>query len=136
MLFKETDNLEEAFHTLKHELKRGYLDKRHPFRYVALSTVHENKPFSRYVVLRKIDEDFNMLIYTDSRSQKTDHIAINEHVNLLLWHPGKKVQVRVEGRAELAKDKEAMAQTWAGMNEESRKAYISESALGKKIESP
>jgi pyridoxine/pyridoxamine 5'-phosphate oxidase len=136
MLIKETDSLDEAFRTIKHELNRGTLDRRHPFRFVVFSTASGNKPFSRYVVLRKISENLNMLIYTDTRSGKIDQIKENEHANLLFWNPGKRIQVRVEGMPWIVDDRKMYDQTWDAMSDESKRAYLNKLAPGAEIDSP
>lgn len=59
MLFKAEDPKNEIFTTISHELHRGSLDRKHPFRFVVLSSSTENEVESRYVVLRKVGQDLH-----------------------------------------------------------------------------
>ena len=54
------------------ELRKGTFKKKHPFKNVVLTTVNEKIPKSRWVVFRKLTLQQNLLIYTDSRSEKIE----------------------------------------------------------------
>lgn len=89
--------LMKLLETAKQELIRSNADYRHPFKLLTLATVdHTNTPQLRTVVKRNIDIDFQVLIYTDSRTPKVDQISANEMVSALWYHPKKKLQVRME----------------------------------------
>lgn len=88
------------FQQAKSELFRSNADKKHPFRYCQLSTLSEY-PETRTVINRKIGLDFSVLIYTDSRTPKVQHIQTNNKVSALFYHPKKRLQIRVKGLASI-----------------------------------
>ncbi|MEM6830901.1 MAG: pyridoxamine 5'-phosphate oxidase family protein, partial [Bacteroidota bacterium] len=98
MLISPKDELTTVFETVKHEIHRATLDKKHPFRFVVLSTFGSSIS-SRYVVLRKVSENFHPIIYTDLRSQKVGDIRSHKSIQLLFYHPQKRVQVVISGEA-------------------------------------
>ena len=85
MLINKWIDLKEVFSTVKHELYRGALDNKHPFRFVVLGTLSDVGPESRYVVLRMIDEQLNFFIYTDQRTEKVKSIELDPRVSLLFY---------------------------------------------------
>ncbi|MFK7970361.1 MAG: pyridoxamine 5'-phosphate oxidase family protein, partial [Bacteroidia bacterium] len=68
------------------ELLRANADKRHPFRFFTLATL-DKYPEVRTVVLRKAKPDFDIVLFTDSRSPKVRHIQASPHVSALFYHP-------------------------------------------------
>ena len=120
----------------KEELVKGTAERGHPFRYFTLSTVSDNKPRQRTVVLRKLLSDYTLLFYTDTRSQKVQEIANNPHVSALFYHPKKLMQVKLEGRAEIITDCEILNSYWRAIPESSRKDYITSFAPSSHISSP
>ncbi len=133
MLITRDQSLEEALAIIKHEIHRGALDKKHPFRYCIMSTFGETFPESRYVVLRKVDQDLNCFIHTDSRSQKINEIKSDHHCTLLFYHPSKKLQIRLKGKILSEPDTSKLR---TSMSANARKAYSSVKAPGKKISKP
>lgn len=82
------------------ELLRANADKKHPFRFFTLATMAQY-PEVRTVVLRKSMPDFSVVLFTDSRSPKVNHIQTNPHVSALFYHPKKSLQVRIRAKAHL-----------------------------------
>ncbi|MBO3116975.1 pyridoxamine 5'-phosphate oxidase family protein [Winogradskyella sp. DF17] len=121
---------------IKAELINGYAKKRHPFRYFTLATVHKKAPRQRTVVLRKLLPDFNLLFFTDLRSQKVEDIKNNNTVSALFYHPKKLIQVKVDGKAQFVEDKHTLKTYWNNIPEHSRKDYITASAPGTPIANP
>ncbi|MGD1848998.1 MAG: pyridoxamine 5'-phosphate oxidase family protein [Salibacteraceae bacterium] len=100
MLIAPSDSLAEVWQTLKQELRRGAVDKKHPFRFVVMSTAGEGV-HSRYVVLRQVQEDFGLVIYTDARSRKLPQLQADHRCQLLFYHPKKQVQVIVSASVDV-----------------------------------
>ncbi len=88
------------------QLTRATADRRHPWRWPALSTVtQEGAPSVRMVVLRQVDTSRQTLsVFTDVRSAKVGQIAREPRVSLLFWHPGKRWQLRADGIATVSED--------------------------------
>ncbi|MEL7146773.1 MAG: pyridoxamine 5'-phosphate oxidase family protein [Bacteroidota bacterium] len=135
MMLSKNDNLEVAWHTVVHEIKRGALDKKHPFRFVVLSSIAKEKPSSRYVVLRQVDDQLGCFIYTDYRSAKIDDFQHTNAASLLLYHPKKRAQIRMDGTVEIHREDAMALKHWEYVQGEARKAYTSTLAPGAKIES-
>ncbi|NRB82888.1 MAG: pyridoxamine 5'-phosphate oxidase family protein [Winogradskyella sp.] len=125
----ELEFLEKA----RRELINGYVKKRHPFRYFTLATIEDGKPRQRTVVLRKIVDDFVLLVYTDERSQKVADIANNPNVNALFYHPKQLLQIRIDAKAEIITDADQLKRYWQNIPENSRKDYITVDSPGTTI---
>lgn len=136
MLINKGIDLKEVFSTVKHELHRGVLDNKHPFRFVVLGTLAETGPDARYVVLRMIDEQLNFFIYTDQRTGKAKSIEIEPRVSLLFYSPQKRVQVRVKGTAVLHHGNEEAQKHWNRVQGLAQKAYHSRLAPGSVLDRP
>ena len=101
MLFSHSESPTEIWQSIKHELHRGALDPKHPFRFVNLGTLGNGIPQVRTVVLREVTQNMGFLVFTDFRSEKVKEIQ-NSHLTALhFYHPKKMLQVRVEAKAEI-----------------------------------
>jgi len=125
------------FEELSNELHKGVNKKGHPFRYLTMATVGNSKIARlRTVVLRQVSENLNLTIYTDGRTKKIEHIDQNNWVSLLLYHPKSLLQLKIEGKAVIVKDKERLQRCWSGVQPSSRKDYITETTPGTEIDNP
>lgn len=136
MLFTCEDSLEDIFQDIKHELNRGALDPKHPFRFVSFATQGEEGPDVRYVVLRTIDKGFNFYFYTDARSSKVSQLIKDRSAVLLFYHPGKRVQIKVSGKVEIHQKNELSTSFWSSVQGDSQKAYNSVLAPGTTVSDP
>lgn len=64
---------------------------------MVLSTVKDNRPSSRIVLLKAI-EDGSFVFFTNYKSKKAQEIAANENASLLFYWPQLEQQIRIEGR--------------------------------------
>lgn len=135
-LIEPNHSLNEIFEIVKGEFKKAVALKRHPFKYVTLSTSDGTNVNSRCVVLRKFTNSNSFLIFTDARSEKMQDLKSNDNCSLLFYHNGKKLQVRVNGKAIFYQNNELTKQYWAGVKGNSDKAYTSVIPPGNKIEKP
>lgn len=114
------------------ELGRSNVDRRHPYRSMMLAT-HATFPEVRTVVKRDFDFDKRLItFYTDRRTPKCDQISKNSKVSLLLYHPKKKLQLRIYATATLlstdhAKHKKALNQI---SNSKSKNDYLTKHTPG------
>lgn len=136
MLINPNDPLEQVFRSVCSELARGVLDKRHPFRYMIMSTVGTEEIAARYVVLRKVDEDLNLYFYTDLRTEKIRQLQKNDSCTLLGYHPNKKAQLRINGRASIHCQDALAREHWKNVQGRAQKAYNPVIAPGKPINHP
>ena len=125
MLYKSEDSLNDIFDAIRHELNRGALDSKHPFRFVSMATLSEEGPDVRYVVLRKIDKEFNFYFFTDLRTSKVAQLNKDNRITLLFYHPGKRVQIKVTGLAEIHMNDSLSQNFWSQVQGEAKKAYNS-----------
>ena len=77
-----------------------------------------------------------MTFYTDSRSKKILHIKENNKVSLLLYHPDKLMQLRIEGLAIRERDEEVLQAHWSRVEGGSQKDFTTTSAPGTEILNP
>ncbi|MFT6962094.1 MAG: pyridoxine/pyridoxamine 5'-phosphate oxidase [Flammeovirgaceae bacterium] len=119
------------------ELIRGSVDRKHPFRFVTLSTIGKhNFPESRLVVFRKFDkENKKIRIYTDSRSEKMADLELNQQkCALLFWNQKKRWQIRIHAKAAFVKGEEA-EQAYQSLPEAGQDAYNSQLPPSTKVDS-
>jgi pyridoxamine 5'-phosphate oxidase len=76
------------------------------------------------------------VFYTDSRTQKINDIQNNSEFSALFYNSKKKLQIRVEGKAELITDQEQIATYWHTVQESSKKDYTTNRAPGTLIKNP
>ena len=136
MLIKPSATLGVVFQDVQQEIRRGVLDKKHPFRFITLCTVQNGIPEARYVVLRKVDEEFNFYTYTDVRTSKVKAIQSNPMVSALLYHPQTRVQVRVLASAIIHHKDSSASDHWSRVQGDAQKAYNSILAPGEFISVP
>jgi len=136
MLIKPNDSLSDVLSNTIHEINRGSLDKRHPFRYVVLSTVNNDIINSRYVVLREVDDGLNLYFHTDNRTAKIDDLKENKSFALVMYHKSKKAQVRINGIATIHNSDQLANKHWENVTGNGKKAYGPLISPGTIINSP
>lgn len=136
MRFSATDSLVDIWQMLLHELHRGALDPKHPFRYLTVATLGDQFPQVRTVVLRQFTADLEFLVYTDARSSKVQELFEVPRVSLLFYHPKKQVQVRVQALATVHVEDELAQAHWMRVSEKRKSEYQSELGPGKQIMHP
>lgn len=115
-------------------LVRATVDKKHPWRVVALGTQGADGPNVRNVVLRAAQPDVNrLLIYTDRRSLKIQDLSVKPAAALLFWNPRSQSQLRVWAAAHPETDAALVDQTWSRIPEYARQDYATLSAPGEKL---
>ncbi len=128
---------DKYFDELSSALQKGALEKKHPFRYFTLATVGvDGMVRQRTLVLRKVGPELLLTFFTDYRSKKIMHIHENNRVSLLFYHPDELLQLRIDGLAEIDRDKDAIKSYWMSVKEAQRKAYTTATAPGSELENP
>jgi pyridoxamine 5'-phosphate oxidase len=126
--------LEELPQILFAELRKGSVQKKHPFRNVVFSTIKINLPSSRWVVFRKLTAENRFLIYTDARSEKVSELRENPNCGLLFYHDRQGLQIRIDGKAILHQKDELTKKYWPGVNGGSAKNYTTIAPPGSRVE--
>ncbi len=125
------------FEELVTELRLGTSKKGHPFRYMTMATTdEEGGPRLRTVVLRRVTEDLKLFLYTDQRSTKVTHIKKNKRASLLVYHPKKLLQLKMDASARCITDEDTLKRYWSGVPLASRKDYTAVSPPGSPISNP
>jgi pyridoxine/pyridoxamine 5'-phosphate oxidase len=128
--------LDQIFKDLKNEVKFGYLKKKHAYRYPSLASIEEGKPVQRTVVLRDTTDDFDLIMYTDDRSDKIHHFEVNPKASLLFYNHRKLMQVKIEGVMKLIRSGKAYEDYWSRVQGKSQKDFITQHPPGTPIENP
>ena len=136
MLFSSKNTLEEIWVDVKHEIHRGAIDRKHPFRFLTLCTVSESNPDARYVVLRAVDDALSLYIYTDYRTEKIKDLQDNNQCTLIMYHPQKRIQLRVYGQALVHHKNDTSKEHWSNVQGEAQKAYNPSISPGVSISDP
>ncbi|MFX0557615.1 pyridoxamine 5'-phosphate oxidase family protein [Maribacter sp. CXY002] len=122
---------------LNDELQKGISEHGHPFRYATLGTIGLDKIARlRTVVIREVSHDQNIVFFTDKRSKKVTHIKENPNVSLLLYHPEKLLQIRIEGLANIHVDEKTLSKYWNRIQAKGKKDYTTKYAPGSTIKNP
>jgi len=109
------------------ELEGATADPQSAFRYLNLCSVDAGgRPQARMVVLRRADAARRILeIHTDVRSPKWQEISANPSVAILGFGPQLKVQLRLQGSAELhGPASQRAAEAWSLLPPSTRSTYM------------
>jgi PPOX class probable FMN-dependent enzyme len=88
----------------------------------ALATADSNgNPHVRHVICRRIDDNGNIIITSDSRSAKNQHIRAKPNVELSLWLPQKREQFRIAGTISLDPRREEI---WRDLSNSTRATFF------------
>lgn len=121
------------------ELTKGSSDSRHPFRYVSMATldIQKKEPSSRMLILREVQEQEIIILYTDIRTDKVHELKSCNKAALLFWHDHHKVQASFKCEVSLHHQDEVSRQYWTGdVHGAAQKAYTPEVAPGTEIDDP
>lgn len=96
----------------------------HPFKHFTLATSDSNgTPRMRTVVLRKVDDMLNLVIYTDSQSKKIMHINKDNSVSLLFSDTERSLQVSILAKAEIITNDRVLQSMWSQVPQKLKKEY-------------
>ena len=127
----------EPFQIIKSEWKNinlGIQKAKHDYHSFVFSTVLKNSPNSRTVILRDFDENKPAIwFHSDRRSKKILHLEENEKVSALFYDKFRKVQLRINGIADIEEDIEHNKRIWDSMRPEGKLCYMGPYAPSQKI---
>ncbi|MCM4169954.1 pyridoxamine 5'-phosphate oxidase [Arenibacter sp. TNZ] len=122
---------------IREELQKGPTEKDHPFKFFTFSTVGLDQVARlRTVVLREVSKDLKLTFYTDKRSKKITHIKENKKVSLLLYHPSKLIQIKIEGTAAFKDDNDTKEKYWSKLDTLAKKQYTTTRSPGSNLINP
>ncbi|CAN1520013.1 PPOX_FMN_cyano, PPOX class probable FMN-dependent enzyme, alr4036 family [Rhabdaerophilaceae bacterium] len=116
-------------------LARGAADRRSPCHHPVIATIGlDGRPRQRVMILRAVDVAQRTLrVHTDLRSDKISDLQHDPRVALLVYDPGAKAQIRLDGRASLHADGAVADAAWAGSQPMSKACYGTMPAPGSDI---
>ena len=127
----------EPFQIIKSEWENinfGIQKAKHDYHSFVFSTVSKNSPDLRTVILRDFDEHKPAIwFHSDRRSKKILHLEENENVSALFYDKSRKVQLRINGIADIEEDIEHNKKIWDSMRPESKLCYMGPYAPSQKI---
>jgi len=109
------NKLDEIPSIIFSELAKGASKKKHPFKNVVLTTVNEKIPISRWVVFRKLTPEQNLLIYTDSRTEKIKDLRKNSNCGLLFYNNKQGLQIYFSTLSTIHQNNELTKKYWQGI---------------------
>jgi len=118
-------------------LNRGATHYNDPFHWPVLGTAGKEGPSLRCVILREFFESDRVLVcHTDTRAAKVQEIASLNKVSWLFYHPKRKVQLRITGRAVLHTDDRLADRQWRHAGIASRLNYCATEPPGTPVDHP
>ena len=117
------------------ELRKGASKKKHPFKNVVLTTVKEQNPLSRWVIFRKLTMEQNLLVYTDSRSEKIKNLRKNPNCGLLFYNNRQGLQIYFNAVSTIHQKNELTKKYWQGIVGKSSENYTTVNPPGSPINS-
>ena len=103
---------------------RAAVNRNDAMRTPSLATFDGFKVHQRTIVLRKVDKSDQLLyFFTDRRSPKVTHLERDNQLNVLFWHPRKKVQIEAIGTGALHFQDDLCRFFWDKLNIGGRSSY-------------
>ena len=128
---KEETILDQIWDELAASLEVGG----HPFHIFSISTISNNKPDARNVVLRNVNRnDQSVTFHTDTRSNKISQIKNDSNVCALFYDSAKKIQIRAYGIISIETDELLIKDRWSQSKKMSKLCYLHKSSPGEKID--
>ncbi len=116
-------------------LRRGATRFDDPFHCPVLGTTGQDVCSLRTVILRKfILPDRILVFHSDARAAKAQEIRNSGKVSWLFYHPKKKIQLRINGKAELHTDDQFADEQWAATKIAGRLDYCAPKPPGTQID--
>lgn len=109
-------------------LDLGTLDRKHPFHAPVFGTVAAGcAPSLRVVVLRRFwRRPPRLAFHTHTGAPKIEQIKVNPNIYWLFYHSEEKLQIRIQGKAEIHTDDDLAEEQWQATAPFSRRCYIGE----------
>ena len=105
-------------------LANGASSRTSEFNQFVFSSLNVDQVQSRYVVLRNfIEEDHNLIFFTDKRSPKVNAILKNSRTECLFYDNVKKIQLRIKTQSYILNDKKKIREYWEKIPLVSRQSY-------------
>ena len=125
---------QEIFASIWSNLRDASLDRKHPWRYIQLSTVNHDQALARTVVVRKINEESRCIeCHTDYRSSKIQQIKKNPKVLFLAFNSISKVQISCFAEATIHYQNHLTKSRWLDNHRNNQLTYANRYAPGSQL---
>lgn len=116
------------------ELGHGVESAKHPFHMFCVSTIRNQYPENRNVILRSFNiSNFIMSFNTDFRSQKISDLENNNNVSALFYDMSRKIQIRIKAQASINHNNSISLKAWNNMHSDSKICYGGNYSPSKKL---
>jgi len=106
-------------------LRDGILNSKNPYHFFNLSTLDNNHPESRTVVLRDFKtQPIKILFNADFRSPKVEQMIKNSNCTVLFYDNHRRVQLRFNCKAVINHKNNISSRVWSSTPLQSRKCYM------------
>ena len=140
MIFRKKENISTLDDVLESSWKLlhdGVRNFKNPFHHATLTTLDDNKPQVRIVIVREFSEkDRTLICHCDVRSPKVLEITDNPNVSWLFYDPKKWLQLRLSGTASVHTDDNTAEAQWEKVRIHHRINYCAEIPPGSPSNSP
>lgn len=134
---KTASTLDDVLESSWELLHDGVRNFRSPFHHPSLTTIDDNKPQVRIVILRGFSEkERTLTCHCDARSPKVVQMRNNPSVGWLFYHPRKWLQLRLSGTASVHTDDDTAESQWERVRPHQRINYCAEMPSGFLTEKP
>jgi len=140
MIFRKKEHIPTLDEVIKSSWKllhEGVRNFRSPFHHAALTTIDDNKPQVRVVILREFSEkDRTLICHCDARGPKVLQSRDNPKVSWLFYDPKKWLQLRLSGQASVHTDDNIADSQWKKVSLPHRINYCAQIPPGSSTERP
>ncbi len=125
------EQLDDVLRSAWNLLFRSTVQRNDPFRTPVLTTINDDLPNARTVVLRSVDTTQRTLVcYTDYRSAKVAELQTNSETCWVFWNATRKIQIRAYGAIAIHHNDEVAKAQWQKIPVRNRKDYSTKAAPG------
>ena len=130
------DKIKKIFDEEINYLIDAIKNSNNPYHTFALSTIKNDFPELRTIVLRKLtSEPFKIFFNADYRSQKVSQLIENHNCTALFYDKNRRVQVRCKCIAKIHYNNDLAKRVWNNTALQSRKCYMGEFAPSQMLQS-
>jgi pyridoxamine 5'-phosphate oxidase len=127
---------DKILYEIWNELNLSLNTSNHPFHIFSVSTIKDNKPDARNVVLRSVEKEKRTITFhTDKRSKKIKQIYNSPDTCALFYDQQKKIQLRIYGKISINDDSNNIKERWNKSRDMSKLCYLNKISPGDKISS-
>lgn len=132
------NSLEKTLNEAWQRLEDGVGDRHSTFHLAKIGTVTlDGRPTQRTVVLRAANGIEKLLrFHTDKRSTKIAELSANPAISVIFYDPASKVQIRIDGTAQVHHDNDVSRNAWAETRSFSKACYLATEPPGSEVEAP